>query len=144
MSKMTISELAKQTNVNITTIRYYEKRGLIAPTLRTDSGYRVFSEESIMDIAMIKYAQSLGFTLEEIKKILLIFTTEEHYPTDNMHQQAITKLEEINKQLIKLNNLKSLLENVIHFADSQLPIPKEMCPLMQSLAERRDNYGETN
>lgn len=73
MSILTIGEIARQSNVHVETIRYYEKRGLIAEPPRTESGYRMFSQETITEIKMIKHAQELGFTLEEIKKILAIY-----------------------------------------------------------------------
>ncbi|MBB4824188.1 MerR family mercuric resistance operon transcriptional regulator [Sporosarcina luteola] len=144
MNQLTISELAKAAKVNVATIRYYEKRGLIAKPPRTDSGYRIFTSDSISDICKIKYAQSLGFTLEEIKTILTIYKTDHYFPTDVMRQNALTKLEEIEEQMRILQNLKSLLEKVIHISDATLPTPKELCPLMKNLAERSEEHGEEN
>ncbi|QTD41482.1 MerR family transcriptional regulator [Sporosarcina sp. Te-1] len=144
MNKFTIGELAKETNVNVATVRYYEKKGLIAKPARTDSGYRIFSKDSIRDIHMIKYAQSLGFTLEEIKTILLMYKSDDDLPTEDMYYHAVTKLHEIDKQLMTLKNLKSLLENVVAISDAKQPTPKEQCPLMQNLEESREQIGEKN
>jgi DNA-binding transcriptional MerR regulator len=79
MEGLTISQVAKASNVNIETIRYYERRGLIPEPPRTNSGYRMFSYEVIRDIQFIKRAQDVGFTLEEIKKLLSASNTEEFH-----------------------------------------------------------------
>ncbi|MCD8502155.1 MAG: MerR family transcriptional regulator [Bacillaceae bacterium] len=70
MKGLTISQVAREANVNIETIRYYERRGLISEPPRTESGYRKFPQEVVNDIKFIKRTQDLGFTLEEIKSLL--------------------------------------------------------------------------
>lgn len=136
MNHLTIGELAKASNVKVATVRYYEKRGLIAKPPRTESGYRMFSQESVADIKMIKHAQDLGFTLEEIKKLILIYKIEDYFPTEEMYQFAKMKMIEIDEKITQLNNLKSLLENAMDFPVSELPPPKESCPLLKKLSER--------
>ena len=135
MINLTISELAKQCNVNVATVRYYEKRGLIATPPRTEAGYRMFSLETAADIKLIKLAQDLGFTLEEIKTILLIYKTEHYFPTKDMYQFANTKIKDIEEKIIQLNNLKSLLEKAVNDSDLALPPPKPLCPLIKILSE---------
>ena len=61
-----IGEIAKTCNVNKKTIRYYERIGLISEPTRTDSGYRLYSDETVNRILFIKRIQDLGFTLTEI------------------------------------------------------------------------------
>lgn len=70
MSKLTIGKLAKACEVNIDTVRYYDRKELLVPLERTGSGYRVYSSDSIKRLRFIRKAQSLGFTLEEIKEML--------------------------------------------------------------------------
>jgi DNA-binding transcriptional MerR regulator len=65
-----IGELAKWTHVPVDTIRYYEKLGLLAPAVRTRSGYRSFGPASAERLRFIRHAQGLGFTLEEIGELL--------------------------------------------------------------------------
>ncbi|MGN7763921.1 MerR family transcriptional regulator [Paenibacillus sp. 22594] len=64
-------ELAKEAKVNIETLRYYEKHGLLPQPLRTTSGYRMYTEEALTRIAFIQNAKKCGFTLREIKKALV-------------------------------------------------------------------------
>lgn len=63
-------ELAKEAKVNIETLRYYEKHGLLPQPQRTASGYRMYTEETLTRIAFIQNAKKCGFTLREIKKAL--------------------------------------------------------------------------
>jgi DNA-binding transcriptional MerR regulator len=67
---MRIGELASQAAVNIQTIRFYERRGLLPPPPRNSSGYRSYEKSDLDRVTFIKRNQELGFTLEEIKQIL--------------------------------------------------------------------------
>lgn len=137
MGSLTIGELAKEAKVNIATVRYYEKRGLIERAPRTESGYRVFPPETVEDIKTIKNAQDLGFTLEEIKKVMAIYKVDDYFPTEEMHQLSKEKLVEVNEKIDQLNRLRSLLENAMACPVSEEPLPKKSCPLMKTLAEGR-------
>ncbi|MGM0875813.1 MAG: heavy metal-responsive transcriptional regulator [Bacillota bacterium] len=141
MKDLTVSQVAKAANVNIETIRYYEKRGLIPKPPRTESGYRMFSYETVEEIQFIKRAKDLGFTLEEIKTLLTICKDEEYFPTDEMYQFAILKVQEIEEKIQQLNNFKSLLELATKRPNSELPHPKNQCPIIKILSERSINNG---
>lgn len=64
-------ELAKEAQINIETLRFYEKNGLIPLPQRSAGGYRLYPEETLLRIAFIRNAKSCGFTLQEIKKALV-------------------------------------------------------------------------
>jgi DNA-binding transcriptional MerR regulator len=63
--------MAKMANVNMETLRYYEELGLIRSPLRSEAGYRLYSEEALNRLTFIHNAKGCGFTLKEIKKALL-------------------------------------------------------------------------
>lgn len=63
--------MAKMANVNMETLRYYEELGLISTPLRSEAGYRLYSEEALSRLTFIHNAKLCGFTLKEIKKALL-------------------------------------------------------------------------
>ncbi|MFF0826290.1 MerR family transcriptional regulator [Brevibacillus sp. NPDC003359] len=86
MDGLTRSQVASEAKVHIETVRYYEKRGLIATTPRNESGYRMFPQQTVTDIQFIKRAQEIGFTLEEIKNLLSLYKNDEELPTQEMHQ----------------------------------------------------------
>src|SRR6266446_3467449 len=70
MEGLTTARLAHEGGVNVETIRYYERHGLLPKPPRTPSGYRVFSDEAVTRLRFIKHAQDLGFSLREIKELL--------------------------------------------------------------------------
>lgn len=65
-----IGQLAKLAGVKPDSVRFYERSGLLPAPRRTDSGYRVYDEEALKQLCFIKRGQSLGFTLDEVKRIL--------------------------------------------------------------------------
>lgn len=67
---MRSAELAKAGGVHVETLRYYERRGLLAEPPRHGSGYREYPAEALHRLRMIKQAQTLGFTLDEIAELL--------------------------------------------------------------------------
>lgn len=69
---LTIGGLAKRENVNRQTIRYYERRGLIAESSRTASGYRLYGDDAARRLAFIRRAKQLGFSLNEIEGLLAL------------------------------------------------------------------------
>lgn len=64
-------ELAKLANVNAETLRYYEQQGIIPAPVRTEAGYRLYTEETLARLIFVRNAKSCGFTLKEIKKALI-------------------------------------------------------------------------
>ena len=69
-----IGELAARAGVSVQTLRYYERRGLVSKPRKTASGYRQFGGETVRTVRFIRRAQSLGFTLDEIRDLLGIWT----------------------------------------------------------------------
>ncbi|WP_054940456.1 MerR family transcriptional regulator [Paenibacillus ihuae] len=71
MGEYLSGEMAKAAKVNIETLRYYEKHGLLPAPQRSESGYRLYNEETLQRLLFIRNAKRCGFTLKEIKKALL-------------------------------------------------------------------------
>ncbi len=92
---MKIGELASHTNVNASTIRYYEKQGLLPEAKRTSTGYRLYHQADIKTINIIKLAQSFGFNLEEIGQL---FASKAELD----HQAVLSKLENKKKEITTL------------------------------------------
>jgi DNA-binding transcriptional MerR regulator len=70
IAAMRISELAKRANINVETIRYYEREGLLPPPARRANGYREFGRTDLERVLVIRSCRDLGFTLEEIRELL--------------------------------------------------------------------------
>ncbi len=94
MDNFTISKLAEFCDVKHDTVRYYERSGLIQPIGRTKAGYRLYDKKSIRKLKFIKNAQSLGFKLEEVKKLLYFDHSDKTTANDVL---AITKKDCRNK-----------------------------------------------
>ncbi|MCO5188056.1 MAG: MerR family transcriptional regulator [Anaerolineae bacterium] len=67
---LTIGQVAKQVGLRTSALRYYEKEGLLAPVARSESGYRLYSAESVQRLRLIQQAQRLGFALADIRSVL--------------------------------------------------------------------------
>jgi DNA-binding transcriptional MerR regulator len=72
MPGVQIGKVASQTGVSIDTIRFYERSGLLAKPARTEGRYRLYREQDIQHLRFIRKAQELGFSLQEIRELLLI------------------------------------------------------------------------
>ena len=109
---MTIGRVASSAAVSIDTIRFYERRGLIAKPRRSFSGYRIYSEEVIDRLRFIGDAKRLGFTLKEIKELLSlgVKSTAECGPVT---RKAEAKLAEMNEEIGRLQRLRMTLRKMI-------------------------------
>ena len=67
-----IGEVSRQSGLSIHAIRFYEAEGLLPEALRTESGYRLFSSQAVKQLQFIRKAQALGFTLDEIRELLVL------------------------------------------------------------------------
>ncbi|WP_298202547.1 Hg(II)-responsive transcriptional regulator [Desulfosporosinus sp.] len=135
MKGLTISELAKNAGVNIETIRYYERLGLISKPPRTESGYRAFPPEVTQRIKFIKRSQDLGFTLSEIHK-LLSMTDSESFDCREVRQFASQKLTEVEQKIRDLQSIKSILQDLSSRCPGQGAI--QSCPIVERLSEGGD------
>lgn len=140
MNGLSISEVAKKSKVNIETVRYYERRGLIPEPPRTESGYRVFSLEIVERIKFIKRSQELGFTLDEIEKLLAITEDEEHYDSEEILDFTTQKIREIELKIYDLEKMKSALVDLsIQCPGSGNPICR--CPIIETLSKGGGENG---
>src|SRR5215469_6068746 len=96
---LTIGMLAKRGGVNVETIRYYQRRGLLEEPLKPRGGFRRYPQESVKRIHFIKRAQYLGFTLEEIQGLLVL---DERKACRETRGMAANKLELIEEKIADL------------------------------------------
>jgi len=111
MAELSIGKLAKACGVNIDTVRYYERKGLLTPTDRTHAGYRVFSNETVKRLKFVRRAQTLGFTLAEIKEILTLSETPEADCAD-IRDYTHKKITEIKERITDLAKIIYSLEKL--------------------------------
>lgn len=125
------SELAKRSGVNLQTIRYYERTGLLPKPPRSGSGYRQFSHDSVRRVRFIKRAQELGFSLKEIKELLALRIATGSTRTD-VRKRAETKITDIDQ---KLHHLKSMRKTLLQLTETCCGNgPASECPILESLS----------
>lgn len=107
--KLTIGFLAKAAEVNIETIRYYQRIGLITEPVKPSQGYRIYPDECLARIKFIKRAQQLGFSLREVAELLELGDNNCH----DVRVRAEQKKEQISKQINDLKKLQSTLSGLI-------------------------------
>jgi MerR family copper efflux transcriptional regulator len=130
MDTLLIGELAKQANVNIETIRYYERRGLIPEPPRNDSGHRQYSTEAVKRTEFIKRCQSLGFSLKEIQEILELRMTPKSTCAD-MQSRVTEKMTDVDGKIAELIQIRDGLGRLQKKCTGTGPIGK--CPILEEL-----------
>lgn len=134
MNGLTIGQLAKQSNVHVETLRYYERRGLIPKPARTVSNYRIYSAENLRRVKFIKQAQELGFSLKEIKQLLALRAAPRARCAD-VRSYAIQKIGDIQDRIGSLQRMRTGLEKLLRECSGDLPITE--CPILESLESEK-------
>ena len=105
----TIGEMAKAVEVAASTVRYYERSGLLKPVGRTEGNYRVYGREEMKRLRFIRAAQSAGFTLEDVKSLIL-FRTGETAPCKEVQSLIEHRLSELRERLRELRQVETHLK----------------------------------
>lgn len=130
--RLTIGRLARAGGVNLETVRYYEREGLLAKPPRTSSGYRVFPREAAKRLRFIKRAQDLGFSLTEIRELLALRMRPKTSRAD-VRARAQAKIADVDQKIRSLQAIKTALQALADRCDGCGPI--DDCPILQSLDE---------
>ena len=110
-SALRTGEVAEQAGVNIQTLRYYERRGLLTKPARSVGGHRLYPPDTVALVNVIKAAQRLGFTLDEVAGLL--DTGRHRHPTPDLRQRAIDKIAEIDQRIADLTAIRGTLTEVV-------------------------------
>jgi len=104
-------EVAELAGVNIQTLRYYERRGLLTEPRRSIGGHRLYPADTVNLLGVIKTAQRLGFTLDEVAELLE--TGRRRHPSADLRQRAIEKIAEIDAKIADLSAMRDALTDVV-------------------------------
>ncbi len=126
---LTIGRLAKAAEVNVETIRYYQRVGLVVEPVKPLAGFRVYPDEAINRIRFIKRAQKLGFSLQDIAHLLAL--GNDH--CDDVREQAEAKLAQIEAQIKDLQSMRKTLKKLI--TECNTDNESGRCPIVQSFTE---------
>ena len=131
---LTIGRLAKEAGVNLETVRYYERQGLVPGPPRSASGYRLFPTEAARRLRFIRRAQELGFSLKEIRELLSLRVSRSTTSAD-IRARAEDKIADIEAKIRSLESMKKTLRNLTKACAGCVPVAK--CPIIESL-DRED------
>lgn len=128
-SGLTIGRLAKAAGVNIETIRYYQRIGLVKEPGKPATGFRKYTANIIEQIKFVKRAQQLGFSLQEISDLISIGNGH----CSDVRVRAEEKRNKIDKQIRDLQALRNTLDQLIsECADNN----RQQCPIIETLLAR--------
>jgi len=132
---LTIGQVATAADVNIQTIRYYERRGLFAAPKRTPAGYRQYAEEAVARLRFIKHAQDLGFSLREIQELLGL-RVRHGAACDAVERRTRQKIEVVQQKIRDFQRMKRTLERLA--AACAVRRPTAECPILEVLEDHGD------
>lgn len=125
-----IGEVSRRSGVGIEALRFYEKGGLLDKPSRTVSGYRVYGEEVLERLAFIKRAQALGFTLDEIKRIIDDARKGES-PCEEVREIVRQRMTELDERLRELHRFRKELKHTLEEWDKVGRAPGHICGLIE-------------
>ena len=131
---MLISELAAAAGVKVSTIRFYERRGILASPERTSGGYRAFDQADVDRVRYLKRGQELGFTLVELGALIALSGTVGPL-SGEISTLGNAKLAEIEERIADLERVRGALAGLL---EAQCIEPDVPCPIIAALAQPND------
>src|SRR5216683_2253221 len=130
MNSLTIGHLARESGMNLETVRYYERRGLLPKPPRSVSGYRLYPIEATQRLRFIQRAKELGFSLKEIGELLSLRLS----PTTTsarIRAKAKSKINDIRSKIRSLESMEKTLRKLTKSCPGCGPLAQ--CPILESL-----------
>jgi MerR family transcriptional regulator, mercuric resistance operon regulatory protein len=131
---MRIGQLARSVGVNVETIRYYQRIGLIDLPAKRYGGYRSYNDQDLRRLRFIRRAQRLGFSLDDIRALLELSSAD----CQQVQQLALEKLNLVKGKLRQLRRIESALTKTIDQCSKRRA--PETCPIIETLAEYPERH----
>ena len=132
---MLIGKAARLAGVNIQTLRYYERVGLIKKPPRQPSGYRDYSDDTVKVVRLIKWSQRLGFSLAEVRSLLSIL--DRHERNGAVRALARAKVRDLAARIDALRAMSQALESVMSCTC------RGNCPILRSVMDGHQPFPMT-
>ncbi len=130
MAALKIGEVARRAELGVETLRYYERRGLLGSPRRTESGYRLYPQAIFGRLDFIRKAQAMGFTLEEIARIIQESESGQS-PCADVRRIARQKLVELDKKLKELRQFRVELARTVEEWERKGSAAGKICGLIE-------------
>ena len=130
---LTIGRVSKATGVNIETIRYYERIGLLAAPPRTRGGYRSYDDADVRGLQFVRRARRLGFGIEDIRALLAL-ADQDGTSCSEARNIAAAHLVDVRARLTDLAKLEEMLAATVDACDARCcATPAPVCPVLEVL-----------
>jgi DNA-binding transcriptional MerR regulator len=122
--------VARQAGVNVQTLRYYERRGLLPEPERSAAGYRAYTPEAVRVVRFVKRAQLLGFSLTEIEELLHLAAGGPDQ-CDAARAMAGVRMTDLDRRIAELTVMRDALARLVDTCE--MPRPERECPILYEL-----------
>lgn len=129
-----IGELAKRCGVTTDTLRFYEKNALISPAGRSESGYRLYSEENQKQVSFILKSKELGLSLDEIRELLEIKLEATEHSCAEVKAITTAKLTVIDQKINELGRIRTALKKINDACCGHVDDNASHCSILGALA----------
>jgi len=127
----TIGKISERAQVSADSIRFYEREGLISPAQKSESGYRLYTDEAVRRLGFIKHAQQCGFSLAEIRE-LLDLRSDDKSCCDDVYRVAVEKKLHLESKIKALKAMSQALSDLIEMCSRDKKSLDE-CPILGAL-----------
>lgn len=128
--QLTIGEIAQSAGVATTTLRYYERKGLLSPTDRSRAGYRLYDNSAVERLEFIRAAQAVGFTLDDIRALLQLNGDS---PCKQVQALIGRRMAEVDEKLADLRRVRATLADALERCRKS----KKGCAVVADLKRKR-------
>ena len=130
MTLLNIGETAKASGVSAKMIRHYEKVGLVPEALRTEAGYRQYTQQEVSTLQFIRQSRGLGFSIDQIRELLGLWQ-DKRRPSRQVKALAQAHLQELDAKLQELTAMKATLAHLVNHCHGD---DRPDCPIVEGLA----------
>lgn len=125
-----ISDVAKKTGLTSKAIRFYEEKGLVTPPLRSENGYRSYTQQHLNELTLLRQARQVGFNLEECGELVTLFNDPARHSAD-VKARTLQKVAEIERHIIELQQMRTQLLALADFCPGD---DSADCPIIDNLS----------
>ncbi|WP_151994796.1 Cu(I)-responsive transcriptional regulator [Buttiauxella massiliensis] len=127
---MNISDVAKRTGLTSKAIRFYEEKGLVTAPLRSENGYRSYSQKHLDELTLLRQARQVGFNLEECRELVNLFNDPARHSAD-VKTRTLQKVADIEKHITELQAMR---QQLLALAESCPGDENADCPIIDNLS----------
>ncbi|MGF1726587.1 Zn(2+)-responsive transcriptional regulator [Photobacterium nomapromontoriensis] len=137
-----IGQLAKRCEVSSDTLRFYEKNGLLVPSGRSDSGYRLYSDDDLSRIRFILRAKAVGLSLDEIRELLDIRLEASQHSCAEVKAITQAKLDDVDRKMAELKRIRVALKKINDACCGHADDDASHCSILEALGDEESTDTE--